>query len=42
MRRPRKKSFSDLVMENKQALLKDTEALEQIEDRLEQKYIRRM
>jgi hypothetical protein len=33
----RKRSFQELVLENKQQLLNDREALERIEDRLEQK-----
>ncbi|MCM3567731.1 FbpB family small basic protein [Neobacillus mesonae] len=37
MRRPRKRSFSELVSENKSQLLKDSAALEKIEQRLEQK-----
>ncbi|RLQ96167.1 FbpB family small basic protein [Falsibacillus albus] len=41
MRKIRKKSFADLVLENKQALLKDTEALERIEARLEEKHVRK-
>lgn len=40
MRRPGKKSFSDLVQENRQALLNDAEAMEKIEDKLEQKRTR--
>ncbi|WP_010172782.1 FbpB family small basic protein [Bacillus coahuilensis] len=34
MRKPRKKSFADLVNENRQALLKDTDALLRIEEEL--------
>lgn len=41
MRRLGKMSFSDLVQANKQALLKDSKALEKIEDRLEEKHMRR-
>ncbi|AZU62088.1 FbpB family small basic protein [Neobacillus mesonae] len=37
MRRPRKRSFAELVSENKSQLLKDNAALEKIEERLEQK-----
>ncbi|MBL4950679.1 FbpB family small basic protein [Neobacillus sp. OS1-32] len=37
MRRPRKRSFEELVSENKSQLLKDSAALEKIEKRLEQK-----
>ncbi|CAM4012663.1 FbpB family small basic protein [Lederbergia lenta] len=40
MRRPGKKSFTDLVQENRQALLNDAEALEKIEDKLEEKRTR--
>ncbi|QFT89013.1 hypothetical protein FIU87_10180 [Bacillus sp. THAF10] len=39
MRRIRKRSFEELVLENKQNLLKDQEALKKIEDRLEQRMI---
>ncbi|RDI45839.1 FbpB family small basic protein [Falsibacillus pallidus] len=41
MRKPRKKSFSDLVLENKLALLKDSEAMERIEARLEDKHVQK-
>lgn len=37
MRKPRKRSFSELVLENKRQLLQDQEALEKIEERLEKK-----
>ncbi|PKR85607.1 FbpB family small basic protein [Heyndrickxia camelliae] len=37
MRKAMKKSFLDLVMENKQELLKDRDAMDRIEERLEQK-----
>lgn len=37
MRKFRKRSFQELVFENKQQLLNDREALEKIEDRLEQR-----
>ncbi len=37
MRRPRKRSFAELVSENKLQLLKDSAAMEKIEQRLEQK-----
>lgn len=37
MRKPRKRSFSELVLENKRQLLQDQEALAKIEERLEQK-----
>lgn len=35
MRKMRKRTFAELVMENKKQLLKDQEALERIEERLE-------
>ena len=35
MRKPRKRSFSELVNENKLLLLKDQSAIERIEKRLE-------
>lgn len=37
MRKPRKRSFEELVLENKRQLLKDQAALEKIEERLEEK-----
>lgn len=37
MRKPRKRSFAELVSENKVQLLKDQAAMERIEQRLEQK-----
>ncbi|MBB2478848.1 MULTISPECIES: FbpB family small basic protein [Heyndrickxia] len=37
MRKSMKKSFIDLVMENKQELLKDRDAMDRIEEKLEQK-----
>jgi hypothetical protein len=37
MRRFKKRSFQELVLENKRQLLNDREALERIEDRIEQK-----
>lgn len=37
MRKPRKRSFSELVLENKRQLMQDQEALEKIEERLEKK-----
>nr|WP_198949200.1 FbpB family small basic protein [Lottiidibacillus patelloidae] len=42
MRNMNKRSFKELVLENKRALLKDSEALERIEDRLEKRLERRM
>lgn len=37
MRKPRKRSFAELVSENKIQLLKDRAAMEKIEMRLEEK-----
>jgi hypothetical protein len=37
MRKPRKRSFAELVLENKRQLLKDRDALDKIEERLEEK-----
>ncbi|MBY0120523.1 FbpB family small basic protein [Bacillus sp. S/N-304-OC-R1] len=37
MRKPRKRSFAELVLENKRQILKDQEAMERIEERLEEK-----
>ncbi len=37
MRKPRKRSFAELVSENKRQLLKDQDAMEKIEERLELK-----
>ena len=43
MRRNRRKTFEELVMENKQQLLSDQAAIEQLEERLEQRLeIRRL
>ncbi|WP_084781804.1 FbpB family small basic protein [Bacillus niameyensis] len=41
MRRNRKKSFLDLVKENKEALLNDSKAMKIIETRLEEKHSKR-
>lgn len=41
MRKPRKRSFTDLVNENKRQLLNDQEAIERIERRLEKKYMKK-
>jgi len=38
VRKMHKKTFSDLVAENKQALLRDMDAMKQIEERLERKH----
>ncbi|AYA76374.1 MULTISPECIES: FbpB family small basic protein [Robertmurraya] len=37
MRKPRKRSFEELVAENKLQLLRDQEALDKIEAKLEEK-----
>jgi hypothetical protein len=37
MRKPRKRSFAELVSENKTQLLKDRDAMERIEQRIEKK-----
>ncbi|HJV17530.1 MAG TPA: FbpB family small basic protein [Bacillales bacterium] len=37
MRKPRKRSFAELVSENKTQLLKDQAAMERIEQRIEKK-----
>jgi hypothetical protein len=37
MRKPRKRSFEELVLENKRQLLKDREAMDRIEERLEER-----
>ncbi|WP_456271241.1 FbpB family small basic protein [Bacillus sp. AK031] len=43
MRKPRKKSFADLVNENKKALMMDAEAIDAIEERIESRLeIKRM
>ncbi|TYR72754.1 FbpB family small basic protein [Rossellomorea vietnamensis] len=43
MRKPRKKSFADLVNENKQALMMDAEAINAIEEKIESRLeIKRM
>ncbi|KAA0546821.1 FbpB family small basic protein [Bacillus sp. BGMRC 2118] len=39
MRKFKKRSFQELVLENKRQLLNDKEALEKIEDRLVQKHL---
>ncbi|GAM13104.1 MULTISPECIES: FbpB family small basic protein [Bacillaceae] len=39
MRKPRKRSFQELVMENKRQLLNDRDAIERIEAKLEQKHL---
>lgn len=37
MRKPRKRSFAELVLENKRQLLRDQAAMDKIEERLEKK-----
>ncbi|MBT2689623.1 FbpB family small basic protein [Bacillus sp. ISL-47] len=37
MRKPRKRSFAELVLENKRQLLRDQDAMDKIEERLEKK-----
>jgi hypothetical protein len=37
MRKPRKRSFEELVLENKNAIMNDRDAMEKLEARLEQK-----
>lgn len=41
MRKPRKRSFQELVTENKLQLLKDREAIEKIEERIEKKHLKK-
>ncbi|MBE5106303.1 FbpB family small basic protein [Bacillus sp. MHSD_36] len=38
MRRSRRKSFEELVKENKQQLLSDRDAIDRIEERIEKRY----
>lgn len=38
MRRSRRKSFEELVRENKRQLLSDRDAIERIEERIEKRY----
>ncbi|WP_349410636.1 FbpB family small basic protein [Pseudalkalibacillus sp. SCS-8] len=40
MRKGNKRSFKELVLENKRELLKDQEAMEQIEIRLENRHMK--
>lgn len=42
MKKTRRKTFMDLVQENKEMLLRDLEALEKIEDRWEQRHVRKL
>jgi hypothetical protein len=39
MRKPRKRSFEELVNENKLQLLRDQEAIDRIEERIEKKHL---
>ncbi|MBP1913540.1 FbpB family small basic protein [Lederbergia galactosidilytica] len=41
MRKMHRKTFLDLVQENKQALINDSKALEKIETKLEEKHTKR-
>jgi len=41
MRKPRKRSFAELVLENKRQILKDQVAIDKIEERLEKKRLTR-
>ncbi|WP_257350481.1 FbpB family small basic protein [Pseudalkalibacillus decolorationis] len=40
MRKSKKRSFKDLVSDNKQELLKDQEAMERLELRLEKRHLK--
>jgi hypothetical protein len=42
MRKSRKRSFEELVLENKEQLLKDQEALERLEERWEQRMLKKL
>ncbi len=42
MRKTRKKSFEELVKENKQQLLQDQQALDLLEERWEQRILKRL
>ncbi|WP_377864854.1 FbpB family small basic protein [Bacillus sp. R86525] len=42
MRRSRRKSFDELVKENKQQLLSDRDAIDRIEERIEKRYEMRL
>jgi hypothetical protein len=41
MRRPRKMTFRELIMENKRQLLNDREAMEKIEKKLEERMLKK-
>lgn len=42
IRKPRMRSFGELVNENKRLLLSDQAAIEKIEERLEEKHLRKL
>ncbi|MGM0877408.1 MAG: FbpB family small basic protein [Bacillota bacterium] len=42
MRKSKKRTFEELVLENKELLLKDREALARIEDRWEQRMLKKL
>jgi hypothetical protein len=42
LRKNKKRTFEELVMENKQQLLQDQAALERIEDRWEQRMLKKL
>lgn len=42
MRKNKKRTFEELVLENKKALLRDQEALSRIEERWEERMIKRL
>ncbi len=42
MKKPRKRSFSELLLESKSALLRDQAAMEEIEERLEKKHMEKL
>lgn len=42
MKKMRRKTLMDLVQENKELLLRDLDALEKIENRLEQRHVRKL
>lgn len=42
MKKMRRKTLMDLVQENKELLLRDLDALEKIENRLEERHVRKL
>ncbi|MBM7603099.1 hypothetical protein JOC75_001069 [Metabacillus crassostreae] len=42
MRKNKKKTFEELVLENKQQLLRDQEALDRLEERWEQRMLKKL